>query len=413
MRSLLRTAESEEVKFKGIHPFPARMAPSIALSELPSFTATNKRMRVLDPMAGSGTTLVTARYRGHQAYGFDTDPLACLMAETWCANLEENQVRKCAEDALTKARKLYRNLRIRNAYPLNADAETKEFIRYWFDPINRRQLRALSECIGSIKKRTVRNVLWCGFSRLIIAKSRGASWAMDLSHSRPHKVINRPLFRPFSGFLQAINYVIKNAPFNKSDSEKPRVHVRQGDARCLPIEDGSVDMVITSPPYLNAIDYVRCNKFSLVWMGHQITELRRLRAGNIGAEVGIEHDQENEWVKNVLQQMGHVDRLPSLNTNVVARYVLDMNSVLKEIKRVLTPGGRCILVIGDCMIRGVFIRNSMALQSLGERHGLRVHQIKTRDLPTNRRYLPPPSFKDSGEALQTRMRREVVLSLLR
>jgi len=43
-------------------------------------------------------------------------------------------------------------------------------------------------------------------------------------------------------------------------------------------------VVLTSPPYLNAIDYMRCSKFSLVWMGHTIRELRNIRADSVGTE---------------------------------------------------------------------------------------------------------------------------------
>ena len=52
----------------------------------------------------------------------------------------------------------------------------------------------------------------------------------------------------------------------------------------IPIKDGIADLVVTSPPYLNAIDYLRGHKLSLVWMGHQIEELRELRSANIGSE---------------------------------------------------------------------------------------------------------------------------------
>src|SRR5260221_4841210 len=63
-----------------IHPFPARMAPGIALEAL----GRNKvPLRVLDPMAGSGTVLAVARAKGHKAFGLDLDPLAVLLAGVW------------------------------------------------------------------------------------------------------------------------------------------------------------------------------------------------------------------------------------------------------------------------------------------------------------------------------------------
>jgi tRNA G10 N-methylase Trm11 len=63
-----------------VHPFPARMAPGIALDIL---AAESEPIRVLDPMMGSGTVLAVARARGHAAIGIDIDPLDVLLARVW------------------------------------------------------------------------------------------------------------------------------------------------------------------------------------------------------------------------------------------------------------------------------------------------------------------------------------------
>lgn len=78
------------------------MAPELAWDELPD---NSKRLRVLDPMSGSGTTLVAARLRGHQAIGFDRDPLAVLIAKTWISNIDSEVVEKKAAEVLERARK--------------------------------------------------------------------------------------------------------------------------------------------------------------------------------------------------------------------------------------------------------------------------------------------------------------------
>jgi tRNA G10 N-methylase Trm11 len=67
---------TQKAQIRPVHPFPARMAPSIVWDALPK---TGKSVNILDPMSGSGTTLVCARSRGHRAIGCDTDPLALLI----------------------------------------------------------------------------------------------------------------------------------------------------------------------------------------------------------------------------------------------------------------------------------------------------------------------------------------------
>src|SRR5579872_2779859 len=112
-----------------IHPFPARMAPGIALEALGD---SKTPLRVLDPMAGSGTVLAVARAKGHRAFGVDLDPLAVLLAGVWTRTVEAERVIDKAEDVLSRARVRMRQLAVSQAYPPHADEETRRFIRYWF-----------------------------------------------------------------------------------------------------------------------------------------------------------------------------------------------------------------------------------------------------------------------------------------
>ena len=61
-------------------------------------------------------------------------------------------------------------------------------------------------------------------------------------------------------------------------------HVIAADSRHLPLADNSVDLIVTSPPYANALDYMRAHKFSLAWLGQWVEELSNLRGKYIGAE---------------------------------------------------------------------------------------------------------------------------------
>ncbi len=177
-----------------IHPFPARMAPGIALEALGEGTTA---LRVLDPMAGSGTVLAVARANGHRAFGVDLDPLAVLLAGVWTRSVDTERVNGKAIEVLKRARTAFDNLTSGYAYPSRSDEETQNFLRYWFDDYARCQLAALSTAISRVHDDATRDVLWCGFSRLIITKSAGASLAMDLSHSRPHKKFTRAPVKPF------------------------------------------------------------------------------------------------------------------------------------------------------------------------------------------------------------------------
>jgi SAM-dependent methyltransferase len=396
---------TQKAHIRPVHPFPARMAPSIVWDALPK---EGDSLKILDPMTGSGTTLVCARSIGHRAVGCDTDPLALLIARAWCADAEPETLKVRAGIVLDRARTLSKRLTSEKSYPKNTDDETRRFIDFWFDQENRRELSALATCISRVRSQTERTLLWCAFSRMIITKTSGTSLAMDVSHSRPHKVYDVSPVKPFDAFLNAVSRVACNCPFPGNANDAPPADIRRGDARALPVESASVDMVITSPPYLNAIDYLRGHKLSLVWMGHSISEIRALRSRNIGTEVSKE-STTSKTIKETMKAMVDLESLDNRCLGMVQRYVWDMGKVMEECARVLKRKGRAVFVVGDSAIRGVFIKNSEALIRLADSNGLSLVSRNTRPIETKRRYLPPPESERAGGKMQGRMREEVIL----
>lgn len=394
---------------ESVHPFPARMAPGIALEIVEK---AKKPLRILDPMMGSGTVLALARSLGHKAIGIDIDPLAVLISKVWTRAIDAEEVRDKAVQVLCRARNYFATLHTRNAYPQGADHETRQFVAYWFDAYARCQLASLAITIDRIRDDKTRDVLWCGFSRLIISKQSGASLAMDLSHSRPHKAFSRAPTKPFPKFLAAVDRVIENCIDIKSADRGPATNIHDGDARNLPLDDASIDLVLTSPPYLNAIDYMRCSKFSLIWMGHSIRKLRHLRAQSVGAEVSKETPEDDEDIRAIFAELRLRPKLEQRDEAVLVRYIDDMRLAMRESARVLAPGGKAAYVIGENTIRGTYVRNSAIVSAVAELAGLKLTERRVRILPANRRYLPPPTRSSSG-TLDARMRREVILEFTR
>jgi DNA modification methylase len=386
------------------------MAPEVVWKELPS---SRQRLRILDPMAGSGTTLVTARLRGHDAIGFDRDPLAVLIANAWISDVDPEATQKKAKEVLSRARERAKVLNAHEAFPAGADDETKQFVRYWFDDVNRIQLAALSNTIGRLRDSSLRGLMWCALSRLIITKQAGVSLAMDISHSRPHKKYNTAPIKPFDHFTRAARQVIKASPFTNKLLRAPRAVMENADARRLPLKDNNVDLVITSPPYLNAIDYVRGHKFSLVWMGYSVADMRDLRATNVGSEITAKAGADDGITEEIMRSMCDIPTLTSRHAGMLRQYVRDIRTLLAETHRVLRRNGKAIIVIGDCNLRQTFVKNSRAIEIVAEQAGFVVKKIRRRPLPENRRYLPPPGATGSGKELRKRMREEVIFTLLR
>ena len=129
-----------------VHPFPARMAPDLALDVIEEY---RRPLHILDPMSGSGTVLAVAHSKGHHAVGVDLDPLAVLISRVWTTAIDLEAVQDTAAAVLEHARRIFTSLPTRDAYPMNADSETRQFTRYWF-----RCLRATTACLARHSHRT-------------------------------------------------------------------------------------------------------------------------------------------------------------------------------------------------------------------------------------------------------------------
>ena len=112
-----------------------------------------------------------------------------------------------------------------------------------------------------------------------------------------------------------------------------------------------------------------------------------------------------------MHSIGDIDKLSVKQQRIFARYIRDLDYMIREVARVLTHQGRAIFVIGNSSMKGVFLKNSEAIKRIGREYGLQNSIERVRILPDNRRYLPPPSSNKSGNSLQKRMNEEVVLTL--
>jgi DNA modification methylase len=389
------------------HPFPARMP--IGLAEHLIATMTSPGAVVMDPMAGSGTTLIAAKRLGREARGFDLDPLSVLIARVGTHSFGQRDLSALGVRVANRAEKKARPggmrlCEVRQDLP----REDQRFIRYWFPSQSQKQLFALASAIREERDGPEKDLAWVVFSSLIIAKSAGASYALDISRSRPHKREDKPVVPPFAAWQKRFRAVVGRLPFKDSNSTPAQVRVERGDARSLPMADGSVDFVLTSPPYLSAIDYIRAHKFSLLWMGHHLDELRSVRATMIGTERGLPildglpQDLEDRLAKQVRA---------SRKRSQLRQYLVDLVKSVREIARVLRPDGLAVLVLGPTVVNAARTDAVSIVCQLAELCGLRPVGAVPRIISAQRRSLPPPSAVNRLNSMHARMRREILIAL--
>ena len=390
---------------------------------------------MLDPMQGSGTTILEALLTRRRAVGFDIDPLALLISRVKTAPLDPEELLFVERELVHKARISYEEDSefLTTFLASRWDPETRQFINYWFDPSTQIALLALIREIEKTTNPALRNFFHLAFSAIIITKTGGVSLALDLAHTRPHRA--KLVYSESGEILEGSTY-IENPPPNlrfatktlrsvfdefdkrvqtnvkgilKANRVPFPAQVSYGNAENLPLRDNSIDLIITSPPYAsNAIDYMRAHKFSLVWMGHQIDDLSGKRGEYIGGEVLSKADFEPlpDYTAKIVEEIKNLDVKKSL---VLHRYYSEMTRVLLEMYRVLKPGKVAILVVGSSQMRGRDTETELCLADIGKSIGFEVPKIGIHTLDRDKRMLPVGNKKDLESVIQQRMHEEYVI----
>ena len=374
------------------------MASEVALGALEGLPTGSS---ILDPMCGSGVVIRRALDAGHVALGIDIDPLAVLMAKIWTGRIPPSIKTDFGwKIACRASSKLDSSVHI----PwIDCDQDTTAYIDFWFAKSQRNQIRALLAATLHLRGMR-RDLVNLALSRIIVTKSNGASLAADTSHSRPHKVRTDNDFDVLSGFAKSFERLIR---LLRKSPVQYRGKVRRGDARTLRgIRSESIDAVITSPPYINAIDYLRGHKLALVWLGYSIPRIRDINSLSVGATTRNQR-RDSDSLRKILR-VASVDGLPHNVEQILRRYVHDMLKCLKQSHRVLRPRGYAVYVVSNSVMRGIEVDTAKILTEVASTAGFQLKDQYIRAIPREHRYLPPPESTDNRQ-LAARMRTESVL----
>ncbi len=420
-------AEKSNGSSHSFHSFPAKFPPQLPRKIINALTEKNEI--VLDPMIGSGTTLIEAVLAERRGIGFDIDPLALKISSVKVQSLDVDIVRVLARKILKNAKKaIEKNPQLSlDVFLSRWDSKTAKFVDYWFDKKAQLELAALMLEIEKITDVDLHSFFELVFSSVIVTKSGGVSMALDLGHTRPHRAkivldldgkiiheekvkekrrpyVTKRLRSTFDEFGKRCEANMRNLLDMSSKG-----YVSFGNAESIPLADNSVDLIVTSPPYAsNAIDYMRAHKFSLVWMWYSVEELGNKRKEYIGGDAtsNITFETLPPKTSDLLEQISVKDKKKGL---VVHRYYSEMTRVLKDTFRVLKSGKAALFVVGSSIIRGVDTETHLCLSEIGETIGFEVPKIGVRNLDRNRRMLPAGAKVNKASQIQQRMHKEYVI----
>ncbi|MCK4391129.1 MAG: hypothetical protein KAV83_12935 [Desulfobacterales bacterium] len=416
----LRKLLSEDLDFHGInsryathnfHAFPAKFPPQLPGKFVVGLTLPGQR--VLDPMCGSGTAVLEAMLLARHGIGVDIDPLALSIGKVKVTPVDVGKLMRSGKSVIEQATHKLRFEReeLNAALAMRFDPPTKKFVDYWFLEETQLELLALIEKIEGLLDHNIRRFFRIALSSIIITKSGGVSMAYDLAHTRPHRMADKA---PRSALDELEKRLNKNLKLmSELVWRTGQADVLSGNTQSLGIADNSIDLIVTSPPYAaNAIDYMRAHKFSLVWFGHSIDSLGKMRGDYIGGERVHNFRMADlpAYAESIVSKVFAKD--PKKGT-VLRRYYTEITLSLSEMFRVLKPGKAAIVIVGSSVMRGIDTETADCLGVIGKTVGFDLIDIAERRLDRNRRMMPARENAQPKSQIEKRMHKEYVIGFLK
>lgn len=395
----------------GIHEYRGKFFPQLVRALL-NIAHVPAHGIVLDPMCGSGTTLVEACMLGCMAYGLDMNPLSVLISQVKSnifkvspTHLEQLWDKFKTEMSVENTSgELYFN----SVYP-----ENFEYLKIWFHQKTLNELGRIMLAILKSESPIFSKFLKVALSNIL----RQVSWQKesdlrvrrDNSKNIPDNIMDIFLQEAESSFKSILALA-----YELSLDKMGKAQVRSGDASDLntyPTEIvGKTDCIITSPPYATALPYLDTDRLSLYFFNmisrkeHRQMDYRMI--GNREITQRLHTLYWNSFLKNKdllsNETIDLVEKIAYLNgTNEVgfrrknlpfllAKYFLDMRKVMDSCFQMLKPGGTAFFVVGNNhTIAGgekVEIPTDKLIRQLAEKSGfhwkesISMELLKSRDI---------------------------------
>lgn len=329
--SSLDTCEDKRSSTHGIHPYPAKFIPHIPRALIDAYTDVGDV--VLDPMCGSGTTVVEATLAGRVGLGGDINPVSTLVSSAKTVHLGPAH--------LVELSNLLDEVRDALSGPtISRDVPEFHNRDHWFSDGASQGLAECVHLISSLSLEESRILARSALSAIIVSVSRQDSetrWARVDREVTRREVMER--------YARRLSYSVERSQ-EYSRSASGEAVIWRGDARNLPLADDSVDLIVTSPPYANSHDYYLYHKLRMFWLGFDVRSVQE-------AEFGSRNKHSDKKLE-------------------IDHYLAAMAGVLSESHRVLRDGAHACIVVGDAVIRGEFFDMGDQLRSLADQAGLKV-----------------------------------------
>jgi len=379
----------------GYHRYPAKFIPQL-VERLVAEYVFGRDVHINDPFIGCGTTIVTGISMGFLTSGTDINKIAFLITKVKATPIEPNYLDKKIKRLLSKLSFLDAS----SAFQFGAiepliPKKHLERINYWFTEENKNELGMILRAIYGEDDNDIRDFFRVAFSHIL---KNGSIWMQG--STKPTRDLKKQSVKPYATFkrhlkkMQRGNSVFFNmVPAKTRHNLSKRLNIKNGDAKQQPVENSSVDLIVTSSPYVTSYEYADLHQLSTLWLDLS-DNLSEYRKEFIGTSSKKYHEQQTRGsiAQNIVSQMSLVSRKMA---SEIDAYFIDMQDVFDESYRILKIGGRCCYVIGNTKLKGVEILNAEVFVESLQHSGFLIDRIIKREIPS--KILPQTRDDKTGQ----------------
>lgn len=348
----------------------------------------NKDLVCLDPFSGSGTTALELQNSGLKCYAFEVNPLMYLIAKVKLENNYNNARLTYWHEYIIEKRKNLEVELITNFPTLYQEEDKKKWNYHTEVAIAVERLR---ESIRTITEPIYKDLFTVALAAILLEVSNLYRNGKCLSYKKEWKnksYTEQEVFEKFD------NKVVSELKCDICNALKParediKANIYNEDARVgieSHIEDESIDLVITSPPYLNSRDYTDTYMLELKTLGFTNTgeEIRALREKTLRSHVQIKWDDAstvenkllNATLKNLEKESKDIEKWNDSIIDMVRLYFVDMKKIFRVLYKKMKKSGKVYFNVSNSAYFNVLIKTLDICAEIAEEEGFRVIEIR-------------------------------------
>ena len=378
------------------HRYPAKFIPQLVERLIDEYIRGKEDVHINDPFYGCGTTIVTAISRGFKASGTDINKVAYLITKVKSTPIKPEYLDEKIKQFLAKVgflKKAQTTLVSKSIEPLIPEGHIDR-INYWFTDENKIELGKILRVIYEEEDEIIRDFLLVAFSHIL---KNCSIWLQG--STKPTRDLTKKPAKPYDALRRHLKKMQRgNNDFYKVIHQKVReniniyLNIKIGDAKCQPVSDNSVDLIVTSRPYVTSYEYADLHQLSTIWLD-LADDLSEYKKKFIGTSY---KKYENKRLRSKIA-MDIVNEMAEKNQKMakeIEAFFIDMENVFDESYRILKYGGRACYVIGDTRLKGVGILNAEVFAESMQYSGFKIDRIIKREIPS--KILPQKRDEKTG-----------------